>query len=185
MQKQLIYKFFIPIAFLSSVFSGPVYNLLVFLNITILESHWSIYYNPYVFANVLAISFILFTAIFIVTVKYIEKAVKESLMILAIIVIGYCSVFVGLTWVFEIIILTFILSGCALAYLIPSITKVASDKIQKSSSNKLIRYVFPLSSLIWIIISFALFSSFGESWRILYFIIGAINIISSFTMLVI
>ncbi|UCC19821.1 MAG: hypothetical protein JSV62_00655 [Promethearchaeota archaeon] len=185
MQKQLIYKFFIPFAFLASVFSGPVYNLLVFLNTNILESHWSIYVNNYVFANVMALSFILFTAIFIVTIKYIEKLIIEPLMIAAIIVLGYCCIFLGLTWVFEIVILTFMISGCTLAYLIPTLTKFASDKIGKLSDDNRIKYTFPLSSLIWVIITFALFSSLGESWRIIYFVIGAINIVSSFAMIVI
>jgi len=185
MQKQMIYKFFIPIAFLASIFSGPVYNLLVFLNTSILESHWSIYLDPIVFANVLAISFILFAVIFLISIKYIEKVLKEPLIILAIIVIGFCSIFVGLTWVFDIIFLSYIISGSAFAYLIPTLAKYTTDKIQNVSEDNRIKLVFPVSSLIWIIISFALFFTFGASWRFLYFVFGTINIISSFAFLII
>jgi len=177
METQTIYKFFVPIAILSSIFIGPAYNLLVFLNTHILESHWSIYINEIAFANLMALSFILFTVLFIISMKFVEKLTKEPLMIAGIIIIAFSSVFAGLIWVWEIVILTFILSGATLAFLIPVVTKYTSDKVKKEYENERYILILPIASLVWIFISLALFAFIGEaSWRILYFISGGINV---------
>lgn len=180
MEIQTIFKFFVPIAILSSIFIGPTYNLLVFLNTQILESHWSIYINEIAFANLMTLSFILFTVLFIISMKFVEKLTKEPLMIVGIIVIAFSSVFAGLIWVWEIVILTFIMSGATLAFLIPVITKYTSDKVQKEYENGRYILTLPIASLLWIFISLALFALIGEaSWRTLYFISGGINIIAA------
>lgn len=180
MEKQTILKFFVPIAILSSIIIGPAYNLLVFLNTQILESHWSIYINELAFANVMALSFVIFTVLFIISMKFVEKLTKEPLMIVGIIIIAFSSVYAGLIWVWEIVILTFVMSGATLAFLIPVITKYASDKVQKEYQNSRYILILPIASLLWICISFGLFAYVGEtSWRILYFITGGINIIAA------
>ena len=98
MKKLAIFKFFIPVAILASVFSGPLYNLLIFLNNWALESHWSIYLDDIAFANLMALSFVLFTIVFIVTAKFVEKLAKEPIIITATILIGFSCIF---NWMFK------------------------------------------------------------------------------------
>lgn len=179
MVPQTFYKFLIPTAILSSVFIGPAYNLLIFLNTHILESHWSIYIDNVEFANLMALSFILFTLIFIISSKFVEKLTKEPLIITGIIIIAFSCIYAGLTWVWEIVILAFIITSSTIAFLIPVIIKYTSDKIEKKYENKLSKFVLPISTLLWIMISFALFTYIGDAWRLLYFVAGGINIISA------
>ncbi len=177
MEKHTILKFFIPFAVLSSIFSGPVYNLLMFLNPEILESHWSIFVYSIPFANLMALSFILFSIIFIISLRFVDKIAKEPLIIAAIIIIGYSSIFASLLWTWEIVILVFLITSCLLAYLIPTLIRFTSNKIQ--NKNRLSNLLFPISSFIWVVISFALFFNNGDAWRILYFATGIINICAS------
>lgn len=183
MEKQTILKFIIPIAVLSSIFSGSVYNLLVFLNANILESHWSIFVYPLPFANLMALSFILFSIIFIVSIRFVDKIAKEPLMISAIIIIGFSCIFASLVWIWEIIILVFLITSSLLAYLIPVLIRFTSNKIQNKIGRS--KLIFPISSLIWILISYTLFFYTGEAWRTLYFVTGIINIFASLTVAII
>lgn len=179
MQKLTILKFFLPIAILASIFSGPVYNLLIFLNIWVLETHWSLYFDPVLFSNLMAFSFILFAVIFIISTRYIEKLMKEQFMILGIIVIGFCCIFASLIWVWEIVIMVFIITSAATAFLIPTLIKYTSNMAQKKYENKQLSFILPLSALIWVSITFLLFNMIGVHWRFLYFFTGVINISSS------
>lgn len=179
MVPQTFYKFLIPTAILSSVFIGPAYNLLIFLNTHILESHWSIFIDNIAFANLMALSFILFSLIFIISIKFVEKITKEPLIIAGIIIIAFSCIYAGLTWVWEIVILAFIITSSTIAFLIPVIIKYTSDKIEKKYENRRYKFVLPISTLLWIMISFALFAFIGDAWRLLYFVAGGINIISA------
>ncbi len=180
METHAIFKFFIPIAILASIFLGPAYNFLIFLNTHILESHWSIYVNDITFATLMALSFILFSVLFIISMKFVEKLAQEPLIILSIIIIAFSSVFAGLIWEWEIVVLTFIMSSAALAFLIPVVIKYTSDIVQKEYENRRYILILPISSLLWICISLLLFAILGEtSWRLLYFISGGINIIAA------
>ncbi len=179
MELPTFYKFFIPTAILSSVFIGPLYNLLIFLNTHILESHWSIFIDDVAFANLMALSFIMFSLILIISIKFVEKITKEPLIITGIIIIAFSCIYAGLTWVWEIVILAFIITSSTIAFLIPVIIKYTSDKIEKENENRLSKFVLPISTLLWIMISFALFSYIGDAWRLLYFVAGGINIISA------
>ncbi len=177
MENQTILKFFIPFAVLSSIFSGPVYNLLMFLNPNTLESHWSIFVYTIPIANLMALSFVLFSVIFVISMRFVDKIAKEPLIISAIIIIGYSSIFASLLWTWEIVILVFLITSSLLAYLIPVLSRFASNKIQNRSKRG--KLIFPISSLIWVLISFALFFTIGDAWRILYFVTGIINICAS------
>ena len=179
MELQTFYKFFIPTAILSSVFIGPVYNILIFLNTHILESHWSIFIDDVAFANLMALSFIAFSLIFIISIRFVEKITKEPLIITGILIIAFSCIYAGLTWVWEIVILAFIITSSTIAFLIPVIIKYTSDKIEKKYENRRYKFVLPISTLLWIMISFALFTYIGDAWRLLYFVAGGINIISA------
>ena len=179
MQKVTILKFFLPIAILASIFSGPLYNLLLFLNIWVIETHLSLFFDPIFFSTLIALSFILFTVIFIISTRYIEKLMKEQFMILGILLIGFCCIFASLIWVLEIVIMVFFITSAATAFLIPIFLKYTSNIAQKKYENKQLSFILPLSALIWISISFLLFNMIGIHWRFLYLITGVINILSS------
>ena len=184
MEKRTILNFFIPIAFVASVFCGQVYNFLIFYNADTLESHWSIFTTDIMFENLMAFTFILFALTFLISFYFQKKIAKDSIIILAIIFIGYSCIFASIIWTWEIVILVFFLTGIITAYLIPGFARLISDKISRENINKRSALVLPLSAIIWILISLALFRYLGaSSWRILYFVTGIINISSSLSIL--
>ncbi|MFX0137904.1 MAG: hypothetical protein ACFFDN_29955, partial [Candidatus Hodarchaeota archaeon] len=129
MDKRIILKFFVPVVVLSSICTGPLYNLLLFLNPAVLESHWTFYYDNYFFANLMVCSFIFFIVIFFISMKYVEKITNEQLIVVCIILIGFCSIFVGLAWRWEIFIFVYLSTSIASAYIIPVLLNVVSNKI--------------------------------------------------------
>ncbi|MFW9819440.1 MAG: hypothetical protein ACFFE5_07505 [Candidatus Thorarchaeota archaeon] len=186
MKKLTIVKFFLPFLVIASVFSGPMYNLLLFLNVGIIESHWSLYYNPILFANIMAISFVLFTILFMITTRWIDKILKELYIIIGILIIGFCCIFASLIWVWEIILLVYIVMGIASALLIPMLMSYIANTVrEKYESRRRYSLILPLGALFWIAISFVLFTFLGAQWRVFYMITGVINIISSLIFLII
>jgi len=180
MEKLAIFKFFIPVAILASVFSGTLYNLLIFLNKWALESHWSIILDDIAFANLMALSFVLFTIVFIITAKFVETLSKEPFIITGTIIIGFSCIFCGLIWLWELVILVFVITSATTAFLIPTIIKYTADKVEKNYKNANYVLILPLSTLIWLGITVMLFIAPNAPWRILYFVTGSINIFSSF-----
>jgi hypothetical protein len=186
MKKLTIVKFFLPLLIVASVFSGPMYNLLIFLNIGIIEAHWSLFYDPIFFANLMAISFVIFTIILIITTRWIEKILSDLSIILGILIIGFCCIFASLIWVWEIIVMVFIITSVASAFLIPMLVKKTSNTIRdKYESGRRYSLVLPLGALLWIALSYLLLTLFGVHWRFFYMITGIINISSSIVFLVI
>lgn len=184
MEKLVIIKFFIPLAILTSVFSGPLYNLLIFLNNWALESHWAIIIERIEYSNLMALSFVLFTIVFIISAKFVEKLAKEPFIITGVIITGFSCIFGGLIWVWEIVILVFIITSITIAFLIPTIIKFTADKVE---NYKNVNYVaiLPLSTLMWLAITVMAFIAPNAPWRVLYFITGSINIFSSFLIAIV
>ncbi len=128
----------------------------------------------------MTLSFILFTVIFIITMKFIEKLAKDTFIVIGIIVIGFSCIFAGLIWNWQMVILVFIITSVSIAFLIPTVTKYASDIIHEKFENQRVVMFFPISLMIWILIFLSLFATMGSSWRMLFYVSGAINILSSF-----
>ena len=179
MQKQTILKFILPTAILASIFSGPTYNLLYFLNINTLESHWSLYFDNEYYSNLMALCFILFTLIFILSTRYIDKILKEQFIVVGLLIVGFCCIYASLIWVREIVVLVFIITSLIMAYVTPMIIKYSSNRAGERFENRRFLLVLPLSALVWIIISMTLFNIIGGYWRFLYMVTGIINILSS------
>ncbi|MFW9970483.1 MAG: hypothetical protein ACFFDF_09805 [Candidatus Odinarchaeota archaeon] len=179
MQKLTIFKFFIPILILTSVFSGPFYNLLTFLNTSTLQSYWSFFYNNTLFADLMALSFLLFAILLIISIRYIDKIYREQLIVLCILFVGFCCIYASLIWVWELVILVFVVNFGATAYLIPTLGRYTSKILQKTNESSQYKIMLPIGILIWIFISFVLFYFFNGYWRFLYLITGIINILSS------
>lgn len=185
MEKKSIFKFFIPFAILSGIFTGPLYNLLTFLNTGVLESHWSIYVSNLVFANLMALCFILFAVVFILSMQYVEQITKEPLIILSTGLIGFSCIYASFIWVWDVVVLVFIITSVATGYLIPAIIKFTSDKAQKEYGNLRYGLVLPISTLIWLFITSILFTVAGLPWRGLFLVFGIISIASSFIILLV
>jgi len=179
MEKLVIVKFFLPFAILCNVFAGPTLNLLTFLNTWVLESHWSIYIDNIAFANLMALTFILFTIIFISSMRFVEKVTKSHILIIGMLIIGFSCIYASIIYVWEVVIIVYIITGIATAFYLPAITKYTINKVQNKYENSRYILILPISALIWIGISFALFYTIGESWRLIYFITGIVNIMSS------
>lgn len=179
MEKLVIVKFFIPVAIVCNIFAGPTLNLLTFLNTWILESHWSIFIDNIGFANLMALSFILFTVIFITSMKFVEKVAKSHILIIGALIIGFSCVYASFIYIWEIVILVFVITGIATAFYLPAITKYTIDKVENKYENSRYVMILPISALIWIAISYLLILTMGESWRLLYFITGILNILTS------
>ncbi|MFW9826155.1 MAG: hypothetical protein ACFFEY_00870 [Candidatus Thorarchaeota archaeon] len=182
MEKLTIFRIFIPVLILSSLILGPVLNLLTFLNTWVLETHWSIYINDIEFANLMTLSFILFTVVFIITMKFIEKLTKDTFIVIGIIAIGFSCIFAGLIWNWQIVLLVFIITSVSLAFLIPTVTKYTADIIHEKFENPRVVMFFPISLVVWVLIFLSLFATMGSSWRVLFYIAGGINILSSFVL---
>jgi MFS family permease len=182
MEKLTLVKFFLPVILISSLILGPFLNLLTFLNTWVLETHWSIYINDIAFANLMTLSFILFTIVFILAMRFVEKLANDTFITIAIIVIGFSCIFAGLIWNWQMVFLVFVITSISLGFLIPTVTKYTSDIFHKKFENPRVVLVFPIGIFIWILIYLILFITMGSSWRMLFFVGGIINILSSFVL---
>ena len=180
MHKLTIFKFFIPFAIVTSIFSGLVYNLLYFLNVQVIESQWSIYFDANAFSLIMALSFILFAIILITSMRWIEKILNEKFIIIGILLIGFCCIFASLIMTWGMIVFVFMVSSIVIAFLIPMLGRYTSNIVRNKYQNNKYNLVFPISGLIWALISIILFTLFGVYWRFLYLFTGIINIIASF-----
>lgn len=185
MHKLSIFKFFIPFAFITSIFSGLVYNLLYFLNVQVVESQWSIYFDTNSFSILMSLCFILFAIILITSMRWIEKILNERFIIVGILLIGFCCIFASFIITWEVIVLVFMVSSIVIAFIIPMLGRYTSNIVRNKYQNSRYKLVFPICGLIWALISFVLFTLFGVYWRFLYLFTGIINIIASFTFVLI
>jgi hypothetical protein len=127
----------------------------------------------------MALSFILFTVIFLLTTRYIDKLLKEQFIVLSMVIIGFCSIYASLIWIWEIVFLVFIVTSVALAFLIPMIIKYTSIMVEKNYTNRRYLLALPVSTVCWIVVTIILFNIIGVHWRFLFVITGIINISSS------
>lgn len=180
MEKITILKFIIPLVFLSSIFMGPVFNFILFLYRKILNSYWGFFINNIMFADLMALTFVIFTFIFILTYHYSEKFAFKPVLFLGIIIIGYCCIYSAFAWNWVIYALFFLITGMIMGSILPKIIELLYDIAHKEDKKRYYIIIFPLSAIIWLIIQGVIFERIGmQSWRVLYLIIGIINIISA------
>lgn len=179
MSKQTIFRFIIPIFILSSVFSGLTLNFASFFNSSIIDSKGSWFISVLRFADLLAISFILFYVILLITIAIVEK-INKPFLIIGIIFTGFTYIYAGITWNWVFYFIMFIMSSIGIAFITPVILKYITRALpsDKRKNNYLI---YTLLTIIgWIVCFFILFNIIGvHFWRFLYIISGVIAVFSS------
>ncbi|KKK45343.1 hypothetical protein LCGC14_0695570 [marine sediment metagenome] len=73
MEKQRNKKFIVPIVLLASIYSGLIYNFLLLKDRSSLESLGSLFTSGASLSNVFALTFIIFTLILLLSIKYVDK----------------------------------------------------------------------------------------------------------------
>ncbi|MHA1933295.1 MAG: hypothetical protein ACW96X_12180 [Promethearchaeota archaeon] len=184
MEKQTIIKLVIPFVFIASIYSGVFYNFAVWFNYGILETYWSFFVTSATLTNALTIAFIIFTIVLLVSTNFVDKISKKPIIIFCIILIGFCCLFISLTYTVEWLFLYFILMGLSIAYLTPCLLKLAKEVLVADTNKEPNKYSFIITIFVWLFLSAILYGALGifyplSSWRFLYLITGIINIVAA------
>lgn len=167
-------------ALLASVYSSLISNFFLLAYRTALDSRWSLLTSSAALTNVLAVTFILFTVILIASLKYVDKITKKLYITILLLVTSASCFIITTTWIYELFILFFVIIAFSTAYLTPSMAKLISDFSSTEERADFDKYVYPLSILIWGVVSGVLFY-FGSiySWRYFLIITGSVNFAAS------
>ena len=180
MKKITIFNCIVPLVFISTIFMGPVFNFFVFLYRKIINSYWSFFITNIMFADLMAFTFVLFTIIFIISFHYSEKIALEPVIFLGTVIIGYCCIYSAFVYNWLTYFLLFLTTGIVMGFMIPKIIELMYIISHKEDKIKNEIYIIPVCAIIWLIIQGSIFEIIGlQSWRVLYFVIGIINIISA------
>jgi len=179
-EKILVFKFYMPFIFLASIFMGPILNIIMFLDRTIPNTYWSFFINVTNFADLMAITFIIFTVIFLLSYYFSDKIPSKPTVIISNIFIGFNCIYAGFSWTWELYFLTFIFISATVGFLIPMIFKLIRNSINLETTKIYYNLIFPISILVWILIEIIVFILLGPgSWKILYIVSGIIAIATS------
>jgi len=173
-------RFYIPLIFVASIFLGPVFNFLMFFYKKIPNSYWSFYITTIQFADIMALTFILFSVVFVITFTFLKNIAKEPAISLSLIVIGFNCIYAAFTTTWPFYVITFIIIGGTIAFALPKIFALINDIAKTEGVRKYHLSIIPVSSVIWLLIQGIIFEVLGiQLWRTLYIIIGIINIVSA------
>lgn len=181
MEKQTFFKFVIPLVFIASIYSGIFYNFAMWLNYGIFETYWSFFVTSSTFTNIITIAFITFVIVLLVSINFLDKIIKKPVIIFCIILIGFCCIYISLTFMVEWLFLYFFLMGLSIAYLTPCLLKLTTQVIGREIKKENYKHSLAAFIIVWILLSALLFGVLGNfypasSWRFLYLITGIINI---------
>lgn len=181
MEKLTIKQATVVILFLTSIYSGLIYIFLLIPEISLLNDYGSNFGTVSSITNVVALAFIIFTLVLLVSIYFLEKIMKRPIITGSIIIVGALYLFVSFTWVIELFYLSLILTVLVIGYLTPSLIKYTSDLIDPETNKSYSKYILPICVIFWFLISWFLFDFFENesTWRLLYMVTGIINIVSS------
>ena len=184
MTRQIFMRFIIPWVFLSSIFVGAVFNFLSFMNPEIIDYTGTWFITAIRFSDLLAITFILFAFILLVTIKFIDKIARTSTLIICVIITGFSLIYTSFTWNWQIYFMNFLLTGVGIAFILPIIIRLMIRVFPSDRSKTPYLIFFLLTIVMWVIISGFIFMLIGvKFWRLLFIIVGSINIFSSILIL--
>lgn len=173
-------RFYIPLIFVASIFLGPVFNFLMFFYKKIPNSYWSFYITTIKFADIMALTFILFSVVFIITFTFLKNIAKEPAISFSLIIIGFNCIYAAFTTTWPFYVITFIIIGGTIAFALPKIFALINDIAKTERVRTYHLSIIPVSSVIWLLIQSIIFEVLGiQLWRTLYIIIGIINIVSA------
>ena len=177
-------RFIIPFVILSSNFVGVVLNFLSFYNPEIIDNVGSWFITPIRFADLLAITFIIFTFILLTTIKFIDKIARDSTLIICVIFTGFSLIYTSFSWNWQIYFMNFLLTGVGLGFIVPIIIRLMNRVLPSDQSKIPYSIFFLLTIVIWVISFGFIFTQIGAKfWRLLFIIVGGINIFSSILIL--
>jgi len=169
-------RFFVPLIFIATIFLGPVYSFILFFYKKIPNTYWSFNITAIQFADIMAITFILFTIIFLVTFNFSKKIAYEPVISLCFVIIGFTCIYAAFATTWLIYLITFIVIGGISGFFLP---KIINLMIDMANNEKIKNYIFilPISAFVWIFIHGIIFELMGmQSWRVSYLMIGILNI---------
>ena len=180
MKKIANLRFFVPLIFIASIFLGPVYNFILFYYKKIPNTYWSFDITSIQFADIMAITFILFTIIFLVTINFSKKIAYEPAISLCFVIIGFTCIYAAFATTWLIYLITFIVIGGISGFFLPKIINLMTDMANDEKIKIYYIFILPISAFVWIFIHGIIFELIGmQSWRVSYIIIGILNIASS------
>ena len=180
MIRQLYIRFAIPCVIISSVFVGVVLNFLSFFDPSIIDNDGSWFITPIRFADLLAITLIIFTVISLTTIKFIEKIPRDTILIVCVILTGFSLIYTSFSWNWQIYFMNFLITSIGISLILPIFIELMIRVLPSDLSKTPYLIFFVLTMVIWGITFGIIFTLIGvRFWRLLYFIVGTINIFSS------
>jgi len=184
MTRQIIMRFMIPWVFLSSIFVGVVFNFLSFMYPGIIDNIGSWFSTAIRFSDLLAITFIIFTFILLTTIKFIDKITSTSTLIICVILTGFSLIYTSFTWNWPIYFMNFLLTGVGIGFILPIIIRLMFRVLPSDRSKSPYLIIFLLTIVMWVISFGFVFMLIGvKFWRLLFIVVGSINIFSSILIL--
>ena len=177
-------RLIIPWVVLSSIFIGVVFNFLSFIYPGIIDNVGSWFITTLNFSDLLAITFIVFTIILLITIKFIDKIAHRSTLIICVILTGFSLIYTSFSWNWQIYFLNFLITGVGIGFIFPIITRLMIRVLPSEGKKKPYLIFFLLTIVIWVISSGFIFMQIGiKFWRLLFIVVGSINIFSSIFIL--
>jgi len=173
-------RFIIPYFILSSIFVGVVFNFLSFINPGIVNNDGSWFITPVRFADLLSITFIIFTLILVTTIKFIDKIARDTILIICVILTGFSLIYISFSWNWQTYFINFLITGVGIGFIFPIIIRLMIRVLPSDQSKTPYLILFLLTIVMWVISFGFIFMLIGvRFWRLLYIIVGTINIFSS------
>lgn len=180
MMRQLYIRFAIPCVIISSVFVGVVLNFLSFFDPSIINNDGSWFITPIRFADLLAITLIIFTVISIMTIKFIEKIPRSTILIICVILTGFGLIYTSFSWNWQIYFMNFLITSIGISLILPIFIELMIRVLPSDLSKTPYLIFFFLTIVIWVLTFGIIFMLIGvRFWRLLYIVVGTINIFSS------
>jgi len=184
MTRQIFMRFIIPWVFLSSIFVGACFNFLSFMYPKIIDKVGTWFITAIRFSDLLAITFIIFTFILLMTIKFIDKIARTSTLIICVILTGFSLIYTSFTWNWQIYFMNFLFTGVGIGFIVPIIIRLMNRVLPSDQSKTPYTIFFLLTIVIWVISFSFIFMLIGvKFWRLLFIVVGSINIFSSILIL--
>lgn len=179
MDKQIIFRFILPVIILSGIFAGALLNFLSFLSPYIINPSGSWIITHIRFAELLLLSFLAFAVFLFMTIRLTTK-VNKQLLIIGVIFTGFTYIYISITWNWVIYGIIFIMSSAGIGFITP-LYAILLFRALPSDEKRKYYLAFSLFTIGgWFICFYFLFNSIGiQLWRLFYIIIGGISVFSS------
>jgi MFS family permease len=164
--------------FIASVYAVLIYNFFMMANRSLLGADLSLFINNTSLANILALTFIAFSVILILSLRYSEKINNKGIVTTLIIIVALCSYLVPSFWALEGFMISFIVVGLSIAYLTPMLPKLAAEIVGPEPERSYYKLIYPASVVIWIAISALIFYYIEDElvWKVIYIITGSLTL---------